>query len=211
MESPNQQLEDLKEIRRMMERSTRFLSLSGLSGITAGIVALAGSAVAYMLVQEKNRFAESQSLLHNPLSQHADKLSWLVLDGAIMLLLSLSLSFYFTRREAKKKELPIWDETTWRMLKAFSIPLAAGGLFCILLIHYQLVALLAPSTLLFYGISLVAAGNFTRPELQYLGFCELVLGFLAGIFPGYGLIFWTLGFGLLHIAYGYRMYVKYER
>ena len=38
-----QPLEELQHIKRMMERSSRFISLSGLSGIAAGICAIAGA------------------------------------------------------------------------------------------------------------------------------------------------------------------------
>lgn len=44
-------IDDLKEIRSMMEKSSRFISLSGLSGVSAGIVALAGAVMAWWYIQ----------------------------------------------------------------------------------------------------------------------------------------------------------------
>jgi predicted lysophospholipase L1 biosynthesis ABC-type transport system permease subunit len=46
----NQHLEDIAEIRAMMERSTRFLSLSGLSGVFAGTFGLIASGLAYFRI-----------------------------------------------------------------------------------------------------------------------------------------------------------------
>ena len=42
-----EQLQNLAEIRSLMERSSRFISLSGLSGVGAGVCALVGSAAAH--------------------------------------------------------------------------------------------------------------------------------------------------------------------
>jgi hypothetical protein len=40
---------------------------------------------------------------------------------------------------------------------------------------------------------------------------QLILGLFAGIFAPYGLVFWVLGFGLLHLVYGVVMWMRYER
>ena len=42
--------QDLASMRKLMERSVKFMSLSGLSGVLAGIYALAGVAIAYFRV-----------------------------------------------------------------------------------------------------------------------------------------------------------------
>ena len=42
--------EDLQAIREIMERSSKFLSLSGLSGIFAGVCALIGAAIAWFII-----------------------------------------------------------------------------------------------------------------------------------------------------------------
>ena len=40
---------------------------------------------------------------------------------------------------------------------------------------------------------------------------EVVLGMISLSALQYGLLFWALGFGVLHIAYGTYMYLKYEK
>ncbi|MGE5429024.1 MAG: hypothetical protein ACM3O8_14110, partial [Methylococcaceae bacterium] len=65
--------------------------------------------------------------------------------------------------------------------------------------------------LIFYGLALVNAGKFTLSEVHYLGITEIVLGLMAAVFINWGLLFWALGFGVMHIVYGMMMYYKYER
>ena len=211
MDSANKPLEDIREIRNLMERSTRFLSLSGLSGISAGIFALAGAAIAFFLLGYDQRYFEPENYFGPGLVHFSSFIPYLIIDGALVLICALISSFYFTFRQARKKGLPLWDNTTRRMLIALAIPLLAGGIFCLLLIFHHLVFLAASCTLIFYGLGLVSASQFTLPEVKFLGISEIILGLLAALFIGYGLIFWALGFGLLHIIYGFRMYFKYEQ
>jgi len=192
MEEHQAHKNDLKEIKSMMERSTRFLSLSGLSSIAAGIIALLGAFVAFLLMD-------------------SDDLVWyLILDGFVVLLLAGFFGFYFSWRKAKQMKLPFWNQTARRTLYYFAIPLLVGGIFTILLIVRNDFTLVASSMLIFYGVALFCASKYTYGEIQYLGISEILLGFLAGIFIQYGLIFWALGFGVLHIIYGIVLYIRYS-
>jgi hypothetical protein len=71
--------------------------------------------------------------------------------------------------------------------------------------------LVASVMLIFYGLSMVNAGKFTFGEIHWLGLTEIALGILAGVFINFGLLLWTIGFGLMHIVYGTVMYYRYER
>lgn len=201
MNSLDDHLKDIFEIRSMMERSSKFLSLSGLSGVSAGIIALIGAGAAYQrLNNNTNPAAEQQSLF-----------AFFVLDAAIVLVTALAFSIIFTRRMAKKKGLPVWSNTAKYMLINLLLPLSAGGVFCFILWYHGLVMLIAPATLLFYGLALLNAGNQTLGEVRYLAIGEMILGLLAAFFLDSWLILWAIGFGALHIAYGIYMYVKYEK
>jgi uncharacterized membrane protein HdeD (DUF308 family) len=71
---------------------------------------------------------------------------------------------------------------------------------------------LAPSaTLVFYGLALINASKYTVRDVFYLGICEIVLGVLSMFLTGFTLLFWALGFGILHILYGTIMYFKYDK
>lgn len=205
-------LKELSEIRQLMERSSRFISLSGLSGIAVGIVALIGSGIAcWHLGFMPNEYNLIKHLYTSPNSVLLDNLTFLAIDAMLILFSAILLGIYFTKRNAKKKSVRMWDATTRRLLLNLFIPLAAGGVFCLILLQHGILYLIAPATLIFYGLALVNASKYTLNDIKYLGFCEIGLGLLSAYFYGYGMVSWMVGFGLLHIVYGTVMYYKYER
>jgi len=210
-ENKQDHIKEIEAIKTMMERSSRFLSLSGLSGVFAGLVALAGSIIAFIIMQRGQVQYESAYMKMLDYGYQVDMAITLMILGAIVLLLALGGGFFFSWRKARKKGLSLWDRTARRMFAHLFIPLVAGGLFCLILIHWDAEGLLASATLVFYGLALLNAGKYTLSEVQYLGIFEIILGIFAGIFIQYGLLFWAIGFGLLHIVYGSVMYIKYDR
>jgi len=206
-------LKTLSDIKNMMERSSRFLSLSGLSGVFIGIYALAGAIAAAWYVNSHNYKITSYYSLasatdgepYNPF------LKFLFVDAILVLALSLITGYVFTQQLAKKKGLFKWDTTAKRMLVNLLIPLVTGGVFCLALLHQNQIGLVAPAMLIFYGLALLNASKYTFNDLRNLGVIEIILGLTASLHPGYGLVFWALGFGVLHIIYGITMYYKYER
>jgi hypothetical protein len=72
------------------------------------------------------------------------------------------------------------------------------------------IGIVAPLTLIFYGLALVNASKYTLSEVRWLGLTQILLGLAAAHFIGYGLVFWALGFGLVHILYGLVMHYKYK-
>lgn len=205
MESKNYH-EDLSHIRSMMERSSRFISLSGLSGVVAGIVALLGAGYAYFAMEsEKVEYINGGRLSFTP-----ELVQELVITGLVVLVVAVFSGYIFTAHKSKKKGLKIWDATTKRLLTTFAVPLAAGGIFCASLIYHQLIVWVAPTTLVFYGLGLISAERYTLPDVKYLGYCEVTLGLFSLFFLGWGLFFWSVGFGVLHIVYGLIMHKKYK-
>ncbi len=212
MKTPENHLETLSEIRSLMERSSRFISLSGLSGVFAGVFALTG---AFAVYQKFNFNLQATAAYQNP-EQHAllplsEMHVYLVSVAVVVLLASLTVGILLTTRQARRKNLPVWDASAKRVFWNLLIPLAAGGIFCLIMLKHGMVGLLAPATLLFYGLALLNASKYTYSDLRQLALCELVLGLLASWFIGYGLLFWAIGFGILHIIYGILLYNKYER
>ncbi|MCB0640280.1 MAG: hypothetical protein KDC44_01510 [Phaeodactylibacter sp.] len=209
----NQHLETLSEIRSLMERSSRFISLSGLSGVIAGTLALLGAAAVYVYL-EMNPF--QYKLVYYEKAIGAEKwgmnyLEFFVLDAGLVLAGALFAGIFLTTRKARNKGQKVWNALTRRLLINLAIPLLTGGIFILALLKYGLFGLVAPSTLVFYGLALLNGSKYTLNDIRYLGVTEIALG-LTGLFiPGYGLELWTIGFGLLHIIYGARMYYKYER
>ncbi|WP_396168580.1 hypothetical protein [Flavobacterium sp.] len=198
--------EDLSHIRSMMERSSRFISLSGLSGVFAGLSALIGGLYVYQLFKiNRLDYFDGEHKLYS-----IDLVSELVFIALIILFFALTFGIFFTIRKSRKYNLPIWTSSTKKMLINLAIPLLVGGVFCFALLYHQIYVLIAPATLLFYGLALINAEKYTFSDIKYLGFCELALGCVSLFFLGYGLVFWIVGFGILHILYGLIVFKKYK-
>ena len=208
-------LAQLTEIRAIMDRSSRFLSLSGLSGVGAGVVALLGAAFSL-------RFLESafpndqvvggyQRLLHASAEARRAELPSLLLLAGGMIAAALLVAFFFTRRRTHRSGQTLWSGPARRLAVALAVPLVAGGLFCLRLYLGDEVALVVPGLLLFYGLALLNASKYTLEEIRWLGLTQIGLGLLALLLPEWGLLFFALGFGLGHIGYGLLMYNRYER
>jgi hypothetical protein len=203
--------EDLQAIREIMERSSKFLSLSGLSGIFAGVCALLGAAVAWFFILDSGQVQNSEYMGSAGGFLTSDIGFYLALDAILVLVFAFLGAVYFSQRKARKAGQQFWTNTTQRLLVHLMIPLVTGGIFTVILVFRNNLELVAPVMLIFYGLSLVNAGKFTFGEIQSLGLTEIGLGILAGIFINHGLLFWTVGFGLMHIIYGTVMYYRHER
>lgn len=206
---PASSLEDIKDIRRIMERSSRFISLSGLSGVSAGICALIGAYLGYrMLDNYYGSYNSTGFFSGDEFSRLKIRMASL---AAIVFIVAFISSYYLTWRKAKRQGLPVWDHTSRRLAWNMLVPLIAGGAFIVGMLRYDIWLFVSPACLLFYGLALVNASKYTLSDIRYLGYCEIVLGLINMVYPGYGLWFWAVGFGVLHIIYGTLMWMKYER
>jgi hypothetical protein len=203
MTEEKEHLQALNDIRSMMERSSRFISLSGLSGVFAGLFALGGAYMGAKYIEHVDEIEWSYN--------RNGVIAFYIFDALLVLFASVAVGILLTIRNSKKRGIKIWDNTAKRMLINLMIPLISGGLFCIALLYHGVLGLVAPATLIFYGLALINASKYTFNDIRYLGICEIVLGVISSFFIGYGLLCWAIGFGVLHIVYGAVMYFKYER
>lgn len=199
----NKQTEDIKAIREMMEKSSKFLSLSGLSGVLAGITAILGAGFAYFYILPDPSLMDCVS---------KGKIFMLLADALITLFISIGFVFYFSYRKAQKNKQKLFSKVALRTLYNFAIPLLCGGVFCLVHLLRGNVEIAMSASLLFYGLALVNVSKYTFEEVHSLGIVEITLGLAAVIlsFPYAGILFWTIGFGVCHIIYGSMMYVKYD-
>jgi hypothetical protein len=195
-------LKDISEIKNLMNKSSRFISLSGLAGIFAGIYALIGAAIAYYLV---TNLGSDYLILDGPVFK------MILLDLGLIALFSVATAILFTTRKAKKEGVNIWDETTRTLLTSFLVPLIAGGIYILIILNQQKYGQTGALMLIFYGLALVNASKFTIGNIKYLGYIEIALGLVCAIFPGYGFWLWVLGFGVMHLFYGSFMLAKEKR
>jgi hypothetical protein len=206
----------LFEIKQMMEKSSRFISLSGLSGIAAGICALVGALYAYPVI--RNAEFSQNRLPHELPVQYEQNISIQQFTGNSLFIIALttfiaavSLAFFFTYLRSKKTNTPLWGKMAQRLMINVSLPLAAGAIYLFRLIQIGTYGLVAPGCLIFYGLALLNAGKYTLKEIRYLGLSEILLGVVSLWYMHRGLYFWAIGFGVLHIIYGLFMWWRYEK
>lgn len=193
----SENIDDLRYIRSTMEKSSKFLTLSGISGVAAGCVAIVGSVVAYKIVYEKLSFT-------------GNMLTDLFILSALVLFLAITLGIYFSLRKARKSGQKLLNGISSVIFRDGGIPLVIGGVFCFILVRNDCPSLVVAAMLIFYGIALIGFGARSYGDIRVLGVCEILLGFFAGFMPEYGLLIWTIGFGVLHIIYGAYMYLRYD-
>ncbi len=200
-------LKDIQDIKLMMNQSSRFISLSGLSGVLAGIYSLVGAWFAYKTIYfDTSTMGNYKNLI---ISQEA--VYRLLGIASTVLILSILTGIILSIRKANKSNEKVWNPTSKRLVINFAIPLATGGFFILFLIEKEMLGLVAPLTLIFYGLACVNASKYTLGDVRYLGVTMILLGLLSTWFLGYGLLFWALGFGVCHILYGSIMYFKHDR
>ena len=200
-------LKDISEIKDLMNKSSRFISLSGLSGVLAGFYALIGAYMAYDIIY----VTQTPSDDYKTLVLYELEMIQLFAIAFIVVILSIVTGILLSWKKAKKHNEKIWDTTSKRLVANFLIPLLTGGFVILFMIEKEVYLYVAPLTLIFYGLALVNASKYTLGDVRYLGLTLIVLGISSAWFLGYGLFFWALGFGVCHIIYGASMYFKYDR
>ena len=210
MKNNKNQLDTIDEIKELMERSSQFRSIGGMSGIAAGIVAITG-AVILSLYLKVGLFEHASGIILTGRGQEPASIRFIILLALAVFILAAVLAVFLTSRNAKRKNLEFWGKPAHRVFINLFIFLLTGGIFCGILLHYGIYFLIVPSMLVFYGLALINVSKFTLNEVAQLGILEIVLGIVAAVIPVYPLLMWFIGFGILHLIYGVFVFIKYER
>ncbi len=197
---------DIAHIRSMMERSSKFLSLSGWSGVMAGIYALAGAYVAYTLLH-----FNPDGIFYDFSANSSASLLQVILLALLVLVLAISTAIFLSSKRANKRNEKLWNPTSKRLLMNMAVPLFTGGILILIFISGEMIGLIPAFTLIFYGLALYNASRYTYEDLKTLGFVQILLGLISCWFVEYAMLLWALGFGIVHIIYGIYMYYKYDR
>lgn len=200
---------EISHIKALMDRSTKFIPLSGLSGIMAGIYACIGSVWAGILLRQNDisitAFGKGNTQVSDTLIMQ------IYFIGLGVLFLSVSTAIWLTIRKLSRRGENFTNSGRKELIERMAVPLFTGGLLLNIFLLQGEFYYLASTSLVFYGLALVAGSYYIISLVKYLGISEIILGLVAALFPAYGLVCWIAGFGLLHILYGSILYYKYER
>ena len=210
-----EQLDQISDIKKMMDKASRFSSLSSLSIIIAGVFALIGAFLIYSdleFVLNDGKLISYSDLIKGESGEDLTrKIKFLLVIGSLIFISSIIVCYLLSIRKVKLENAEFWTPTFKRALRALFVPIIAGGAFSLILVHHNAIGMVAPATLIFYGLGLINASKYTYGEVAVLGYVELVFGLVSSYFMGMGLLFWAIGFGLCHIVFGLVMYVKHDR
>lgn len=206
MDASIKNLDTLKDIKKMMERSSRFISLSGLSGIVVGVCALIGATVAHLRIKSyyENEYAHIGSC---PACLKTE----LIIIAAVVFVVAFITATLFTFFKSQNQGVPIWGSAARRLLWNTMVPMIAGGFMVWRMMELGQYDLIASGCLIFYGLALVNGSKYTIGEVKYLGYAEIIIGVINLWLVRQGLLCWAIGFGVFHIIYGVAMWWKYDR
>lgn len=206
-------LRDISEIKNMMHRSSQFISLSGMSGVLAGIYALVGAYAADFILEtfELRSHYRHSTMRYSDSPVYSEIVQTLLIIAVTVIILSVITGLMFSRNKAERYGEKLWNSTSKRLIVNFALPLVTGGIFALLLLKNEIYGLLGPVTLIFYGLACVNASKYTLRDVRYLGITMVIVGLVATEYPGHALEFWAFGFGVCHIFYGLVMHFKYDR
>ena len=190
-------LESVNEIKELMEKSSKFISVSGLAAILAGIYALAGAYIATQVITPETHLIVT--------------LEFMAIIALSVLATAAVTAGILSYCKSQKTGQSFFSRLTYRALWNFSLPMLAGGIVCISILMHEYYDILASVMLLFYGLALVNTSKFTYSSVAWLGYAFICLGVVDCFWEGHSLLFWTIGFGGFHILYGILFYLHYER
>ncbi len=168
--------EELASIRNMMEKSSKFSNLSGLSIFFTGLLTIIAASVIYFDIGFSYSDVEisySQLINNEGSKENLDqKIRLLSLIASVILALSLLILYVTASKKTKREGIKLFNPTFKRTVRSLVVPLVSGGVFSFFLIYNQMYGLVAPATLIFYGLGLIAASSFL-----FYGCWFIVLGY----------------------------------
>lgn len=176
-----QAIEDLRYIRRTMERAGAFTAISGWGLVVSGVTALGAALMAA-------RQPTSEAWLGTWLAEA---------------LLALIVSLWASSRKARAALIPLLNGPGRMFVFAFTVPMVVGALLTVASLGGPLAGRLAAIWLLLYGAGIATGGAFSVRIVPTMGIVFVLLGAAALFSPvGWGNAYLAAGFGGLHIVFG---------
>jgi hypothetical protein len=190
----------MREVQRIMERTTLYTLLPGMAAVLGGLLVLVGCAVSYAMI----RSLDFKALVYRPLEeQWAFCIMWTVIGAA-----GFALEVVLTARAAKRQGI----SPTARPARFAAFSLTPGILTAMVLTvkllmdslrTAELIQYVVPSWMMCYGAGVYTAGLFSIRLPRLLGMAFILAGAVALLcFPQYGVVSAALSFGLFHIVFG---------
>jgi hypothetical protein len=181
-------MDNLRFIRETMERAGAFTAIPGKATAAVGLTAVAAAALAHA----QPSFGRWLSV-------------WL---GEAVI--GVAVGGWALRQKANAAGVPLSTGPGRRFALAFAPPLLVGALLTLALARAGVTGAIPGTWLLLYGAGVLAAGAFSVPIVPLLGTCFITLGAVALLGPpGWAEPLLALGFGGLHLVFGFVIARRY--
>lgn len=202
-------LNTLQEIKDLMSRSSRFQTISGWSIVIIGIYASIVSLGAWLLLGDHQSYTWLPQFAQDFAINTPSRTLIALVIAAILVVVSFTTVCIGSYLKTKRvNQTFAFDQTVRRCLINFFVPAVAGALFCVAMLVQGHYGLTSSIMLLFYGLALINCSHYTSSSIALLGYGQLLLGIVDCFVIHHAILFWFLGFGLLHIIYGLYLVIK---
>ena len=178
----------LRYIRETMERAAEFTAVPGWGGVAMGMTALAAAVLA---------------------SRQATTGAWVAVWLAEAFV-AVAIAAPAAATKARRANSSLFSGPGRKFVLSFAPPIIVGGLLTFALFHLGATAALPGVWLLLYGTAIVTGGAFSVRVVPVMGLCLMALGAAALFAPStWGNLFMAAGFGLVQIAFGFWIALRY--
>lgn len=180
-------MDNLRYIRRTIERAGSFTAVPGVGGVLMGCAALAAAGLA---------------------GRESSGVRWLSvwIGAAVVALLVGILASALKSRRAK---MPLLSGPGRKFVAGFAPAMLAGALLTAVLFRAGMPAFLPGIWLLLYGAAIVSGGAASVRVVPLMGACFMAAGAAALLAPAWSGVLLAAGFGGLHVVFGIVIAVKY--
>ncbi len=119
------------------------------------------------------------------------------------------LAIAATQNKAQRAGVPLTSGPGRKFALSFLPAAVAGAILTFILYQAGWFAVLPGTWLLLYGAGVVSAGALSVAIVPAMGTSFMLLGIIALLFPGWGNLCMALGFGGLHLAFGFSIARRY--
>lgn len=178
----------LRYIRETMENAAEFTAVPGWGGVAMGVTALGASWLA---------------------ARQTTSRAWLTVWLAeVFVAVAIAASAAATK--ARRANSTLFTGPGRKFVLSFAPPIFVGGLLTFAMFNLGAISALPGVWLLLYGTAIVTGGTFSVRAVPILGLCMMLLGAFALFAPSHwGNYFMAAGFGVVHIAFGIWIALKY--
>lgn len=178
----------LRYIRETMESAAEFTAVPGWGGVAMGITALAAA-----LIAARQR------------TPHAWVGIWLA-----EAFVAVAIAAPAAATKARRANSSLFSGPGRKFVLSFVPPIMVGGLLTLALYQAGALSALPGVWLMLYGTAIVTGGAFSVRVVPIMGLCLMALG-AGALFapPSWGNLFMAAGFGLVQIAFGFWIALRY--